>query len=433
MRKSYRSIFTGCFVLLLLGSCSKYSKVQPIGGDTYLRIFNTITNYDPRQLNGSTQQNFLTFRTLCILIDPTQDGSGRFDGAAMIGDYLGIRPSYSGPYEIHPNNEISNYENTEWPGAYRVQTGGVINGLDLSRWARVPSGKHRLVALRRGGTGVRGSGIYFTQYTPAGRDTAFQTAIDTTLELEQQSIYTMEVVSRSTTDASPLKLLLRKETLAKENFSDSSAMYVNFYNYLETSASPAALDVYYQTEYVVNTFLLLQGTVALANSSPPSWAQGSSSPYDKVVSPERMLTKITEKFATAAPYVKIPMPPVDSFYYTQGVPLGQYRLAFDRPHTLLKFYLPGQSAATGATPLTQVSCDEYNGQLVMDAFPQYPPLGYLGSLYQTVTSPRGASRSIPLVSTLTLTTIYTQLNKASNGVQIYQSSLQRPAPADLLQ
>lgn len=429
-----RKIFISVVVLLLLVGCSKYSKMEPIAGNTYLRVFNTITNYDPRGLHTNTTQDIVLFRTLCILIDPQQDASGRFTGAATTGDFLGTRPWYSGPYETHPNEDIGSYGNTEWPGAYRVQTGGIVNGLDLSRWARVPSGKHRLIVLRRmPSRGIVGYSAYFDQFTAAGRDTAFRVAIDTTLQLDEQSIYTMELVSASTTDAFPLRLLLRKETLDKDDLSDTASMYVNFYNYLESSSSPAALDVYYQNEYVVNTTSV---TPVLAGDAPKSWAAAPRSgayPYDTIKTPEKLLTTIAEKFSGPVPYAKIAMPPVDSFYYTQGQVLGQYRLAFDRPHLWLKFYLPGQSAATGAKPYTQLLCDEFDGQNVMDVFPQFPLAGTLGSLYQTVTSPRGVSKSFPMVTTLTLTSTYSQINKISSGVQIYQASLQRPAPANLIQ
>jgi hypothetical protein len=439
IRKIYEAGVLGLF-LLLCGSCQKYETLEPIAGDTYMRVFNTITNCEPGAVFTNTQKDIVNNRTLCLLIDPQQDAGGHFTGADQIGDFLGGRSYYAAPYETVPGDDVSRYYNTEYPGAYRVQTAGIINGLDLSRWERITPGKHRLVILRRMPAGPSG-GTYFTVYTLQGRDTAFKTAIDTTLDLNQNTIYTLEVLSKDTKDAAPLKLMVRKESLGTADLSDTSAMYVNFYNYLETSGTPVALDVYYQTEYVINTTSTLIRTpgtgISVTWAQTPPGGSGGQYGYYRVTTPEQLLTTITEKFGLMAPYVKIPMPPVDSFYYTQGSPLGQYRLPFDRPHTVFNFYLPGQSAATGATPYVQLVGNEYYGQQILNAQPGNSNTFGFGSVipnttYQTITSARGVSRSSPLVTSFELSNVYQHINQPTNAVRVYQTSMQRPPGAGLI-
>lgn len=416
--------YIGCLAVLLCvlaGSCQKYDTLQPISGAANIRLFNNIQNY---------AQSITNSKILCVLIDPKEDAGGHLGNAGVTSDFMERRAIYAAPYETYPGDDISQAFNLEYPGAIRTRTGGVINGLDLGRWAQLPSGSHRIVIMRRA-IGGYANRDYFINMTPAAKDTVCRVVIDTTITLEEGGVYTLEVGNQSMTDAQPLQLRMRRERLDRQPFATDS-MYVNFYNYLQLASAPAALDVYYQMDYVTvtNGPLRFDGRsgISVAVSYSPIPSIGAGPQYTGIRTPEQKLTTLTEKFAASAPYIAIPMPPVDSFYYTSGQALGQFRLPVDRPHTILNFYPAGQSAATGAQPYLQRISDEYNAKWItnintldplrvneVDAMP----------LYQVVTL-EGVVKAYPMITTITLMNQTSNVNQPVSKPTLFQTSLQRP-------
>jgi hypothetical protein len=406
---------------MLAAGCQKYDTLQPLSGAANIRIFNNIQNY---------AQTIANSKVLCVLVDPKEDASGHLGNALVTSDFMERRAIYAAPYETYPGDEIANYYNMEYPGAIRVHTGGVINGLDLGRWAQIASGSHRIVIMHRA-VGGYANRDYFINMTPAAKDTVCRVAVDTTVMLEEGGIYTLEILNQSMTDAQPLQLRMRRETLDRQPFAADS-MYVNFYNYLQSPGTPAALDVYYQMDYVTVTNVPLRFDnktgVSVAISYSPIPSIGAGPQYTGIRTPEQKLTTITEKFAASAPYIAIPMPPVDSFYYKSGQGLGQFRLPMDQPHTILNFYLPGQSAATGAQPYLQRIGNAYYAKWITnintldnlrvsegDAMP----------LYQVVTLD-GATKAYPMITTIMLMNQMTTINQPSGKPTLFQTGLQRP-------
>ena len=103
-------------------------------------------------------------------------------------DFLDQRAPYAPPYPSHIGNNNS-VNNPEYPGKENVLVGPVLNGFDLSSWAQVPSGTHRVMFLYR-----PTNSIPFFQLEPALRK---KVLIDTTLDLTEGEVYTMHVLQQN--------------------------------------------------------------------------------------------------------------------------------------------------------------------------------------------------------------------------------------------
>jgi len=411
-------------ICILACSCQKYDTLQPISGAACIRLFNNIVNY---KTSGSDVWSVTNTRVLCVLVDPKQEADGSLGNALMAVDFLSGRALYAAPYETHPNEDISTNFNIEYPGAVRTRTGGVINGLDLSRWTQIAPGSHRVVIMRRQVAGSAGH-MYFKDMTPAIKDTACLVAIDTTITFDEGGVYTLEILNQSMADALPLQLRIRRESLDRQRFAADS-LYVNFYNYMQAPGTPSVLDVYYQTDYVTVTDQPLRsepGSQGVPISYSPQANNGSGLEYTGIRTPEQKLTTITEKFAATASYIAIPMPPADSFYYSYGPGVGLFRVPMDQPHIILNFYLAGQSAATGARPYLQMPGNEYYGKWSVNTnnVNSIHTSGFM-PLYQVATM-QGITSVMPLINTITLMNGVSDINKPVSTVTAFQSAVQRP-------
>lgn len=206
-------LFAVCLLLFGLSACSKVDYTQ-IDKPAYLRVFNNL-NLQIGLENKDEERPFLT-----MLIDPVLDKDGYPTGAAIKGDFLDQREPYAPPYPSHVGSSNS-VNNPEYPGKENVLVGPVLNGFDLSSWAQVPSGRHRIMFLYR-----PTNSIPFFELEPALRR---KIMIDTTLDLTEGEVYTMHVLQRNFLTKEN-GLLMRKEVFHKLSLSDS-LVYVNFYNY----------------------------------------------------------------------------------------------------------------------------------------------------------------------------------------------------------
>jgi hypothetical protein len=269
----------------------------------------------------------------------------------------------------------------------------------------------------------------FRDFSPVARDTVFRLALDTTVDLQAQKVYTLDVLSASTTDPGPLRLLVRQEALDTDVLGDTTKMYVNFYNYLESANAPDNLDIYYQWQYVVNTLDPLLSAPITGTPITYSRAAYLNDTSGFIKTTETFLTTVKGRFGTTPPaYSTIQMTPLDSFYYNAGPALGQYRLAFDRPRLLLNCYLPGQSVATGAKPYTTINCSEYNNYSALNTSPDFSSVspGWISALYQTVIKDNVA-HPFALVNSIFLASLYSAPNTIrANTVMSLQVSVQHP-------
>lgn len=199
-------------VMLLITGCSKVDYIK-VDNPAYLRVFNSL-NY-VQTLDTKDQE--VPF--LAMLIDPEMDGNGMPVSTKILGDFLDQRAPYAPPYPSHIGNSIS-VNNPEYPGKEDVLVGPVLNGFDLSSWAQIPSGKHRIVFMFRPKNSVP-----FFNLEPKLKT---KVLIDTTIVLDEKEVYTLNVLQK---DYQTKKngVLLRHENFYKLPLSDS-LVYVNFYN-----------------------------------------------------------------------------------------------------------------------------------------------------------------------------------------------------------
>ncbi|WP_316822467.1 hypothetical protein [Pedobacter gandavensis] len=205
-------LYCAAILLLFLCGCSKvdYAKIED---PAYLRVFNNL-NYAIGLNNKDEAVPFLT-----MLIDPEMDADGMPVKAAITGDFLDQREPYAPPYPSHVGSNLS-YKNPEYPGKENVLVGPVLNGFDLSSWAQIPSGKHRVVFMFRPVNNVP----FFNLDSKLKKNVL----IDTTMVLDSKEIYTLHVLQKNF-DTKKNGIYLRKENFQKLSLSDS-LVYVNFYN-----------------------------------------------------------------------------------------------------------------------------------------------------------------------------------------------------------
>lgn len=202
-----------CIVaLLFITGCSKVDYVK-IDDPAYLRVFNNL-NYVQTLDSKDQEVPFLT-----MLIDPVMDNNGMPLSAAILGDFLDQRAPYAPPYPSHVGNSTS-VNNPEYPGKEDVLVGPVLNGFDLSSWAQISSGKHRIVFMFRPKNAVPFFNLEQRLKT--------KVLIDTTIVLDAKEVYTLNILQK---DYQTKKngILLRHENFYKLPLSDS-LVYVNFYN-----------------------------------------------------------------------------------------------------------------------------------------------------------------------------------------------------------
>lgn len=211
--KRILNLLSSALLLLCFGACTKIEYTE-IERPAYLRVFNDM-NFKMSLVNKDERIPFLT-----MLIDPVVDKDGVVISAAITGDFLNQRDTYAPPYPSHVGESVS-VNNPEYPGKESVLVGPVLNGYDLSSWAQIPAGEHRIMFCYR-----PTNDIPFFQLENNLRKLVM---IDTTLTLNEREVYTMHVFQKNFTTKENT-VLLREENFHKLPLSDSM-IYVNFYNY----------------------------------------------------------------------------------------------------------------------------------------------------------------------------------------------------------
>lgn len=206
-----RSFILLLFIAALAGAGCRKTDFAEVSSPAYLRVFNCL-EYNPTLDNKDAPQPFLV-----MLIDPQLDADGIAQSAAITGDYLQTRGQWARPYPDAANTTI--YQQ-EYPGTAKVVAAPILNGYDLSSWAQVSSGKHRVLFVSRPQNTIPFFSLDKNQRT--------QVMIDTTIDLQAQEVYTMHVLEQDYVSKKNI-VYLRNETFVKQPLSDS-LVYVNFYN-----------------------------------------------------------------------------------------------------------------------------------------------------------------------------------------------------------
>lgn len=203
-------IFSWILLSVAAAGCRK-TDFATLESPAYLRVFNCL-DYKINLGNKDAPQPYLV-----MLIDPVLDVNGIPESAAITGDFLDKRDTWARPYPDAVNTTVWQ---KEYPGSLKVLAAPILNGYDLSSWAQVPSGKHRLIFRTR-----PNSTIPFFQLEKNLRGISL---IDTTIDLQTREVYSLHVLQQDMLTNRP-GLYLRNETFVKQPLSDS-LVYVNFYN-----------------------------------------------------------------------------------------------------------------------------------------------------------------------------------------------------------
>lgn len=210
MKKINNIGYLALLLLLVFTGCRK-TDFGTVESPAYIRVFNNLD----RQVtldNKDAPQPFLT-----MLIDPVLDEKGIPQSAATVGDFLDTRDSWARPYPDAANTTV--YQK-EYPGANKVMAAPILNGYDLSSWAQIPSGQHRIMFFSRP--------LNTTPFFNLAASIRGTVLVDTTINLTHQEVYTMHVLEQDYATRKSM-LYVRNETFIKQSLSDSM-VYVNFYN-----------------------------------------------------------------------------------------------------------------------------------------------------------------------------------------------------------
>lgn len=299
--------------LFLLAGCNKYAEGPATlggGAPAYLRVFNVVP-FALTPFNSAGTTPFFTF-----LFDPKMDASGAPIGGAIVGDFLGTRQLYCTSYSINEGNSlgasldtsVTTNINYEYPGAAHVLTAPPINGFDLSAWAQVPSGKHRVLFISRPQTDTA-----FANLSATIRKTI---VIDTTIDLQAGEVYTLEAVARNL-DSNTYGAYLRQEQFIHQTFSDSN-MYVGVFNLsgAPSSINPAAVGSLPDSMNVSCTYEFED------DISSGAAAAGSNPVVGYIPVPgfnNKLLMTVNQRLSQTTQYVPIPILPNSYYFDEQGI------------------------------------------------------------------------------------------------------------------
>ncbi|NML22618.1 hypothetical protein HHL16_17175 [Pseudoflavitalea sp. G-6-1-2] len=223
-----------CFIYLpvlfvLFTGCYKYKEVDLIENPSYMRVFNSVS-IEPDIFQGTNISSFFTF-----LMDPQTEEKNIPVRSATMADFLGTRELYTTSYPLNSGNSseghyvvdatgrkvfISTPMNYEYPGNAHVLTAPAINGFDMSAWAQVKSGEHRIVFVAR-----PKNNIPFPELSREIRSTIL---VDTVVNFTEGEVYTLQIVCRDV-DKNQFGLYMRRETFVHQAFEENKN-YIGFVN-----------------------------------------------------------------------------------------------------------------------------------------------------------------------------------------------------------
>ena len=306
----YIFLFAGLFFLM---GCNKYAEGPATlngGAPAYLRVFNVVP-FALTPFNSAGATPFFTF-----LFDPKTDANGVPSGGAIVGDFLGNRQLYVTSYSINEGNSlgasldttVTTNINYEYPGEAHVLTAPPINGFDLSAWAQVPSGKHRVLFISRPQTD--------TPFTSLSAKIRNAIVIDTTIDLQAGEVYTLEAVAKNL-DSNTYGAYLRQEQFIHQSFSDSN-MYVGVFNLTgaPSSINPAAVGSLPDSMNVTCTYDVED------DISSGAAASGTNPVVGYIPVPGfnyKLLTTVNQRLSQTTQYVPLPLLPNSYYFDEQGI------------------------------------------------------------------------------------------------------------------
>ena len=290
-------------LIIVLAGCKKYEEAPLVENPAYIRVFNNLTTNVDVLHNGQSAP-FFTF-----VMDPHMDKDGLVDTGAVVGDYLGTRQLFSLSYPINEaNSSIGQGTGTflypinyEYPGNAHVLTAPAINGFDLSAWAQVPSGKHRVMFINRPQNNVP-----FKNLSANNRKNVL---LDTIVNFDKGEVYTLEVVSHDL-DRGIFGLYMRREAFIHQSFEENK-IYAGFVNL--SGVTPVTLKYKFFNGFADRVGIYYTYNIYDdINSSPET---GGNSYYHPLPGYNKTYyTTLKTKMDTVVPYLQLPLLPVSYFF-----------------------------------------------------------------------------------------------------------------------
>jgi hypothetical protein len=289
--------------ILLLAGCYKYKEVDLEPSPSYMRVFNSVA-VTPDVLQGGGVSSFFTF-----LMDPETDANGIPLNAAVMGDFLTTRQLYSASRPINSGNSSEGqyvidklgrkiYSTTplnyEYPGNAHVLTAPAINGFDLSAWAQIPSGKHRIVFVNRPRNSIA--------FPNLSKEIRSQVLVDTVVDFQKDEVYTLQILSRDL-DKNEYGLYVRKEQFVHQAFEEDK-LYVGFINL--SGKMPRLAELFFTSSFPDKVSIKYSYKV---QDRPNSYEHVALPGYDN-----NYYTTLTEKMNTAINYMMLPLLPREYFF-----------------------------------------------------------------------------------------------------------------------
>lgn len=387
-KKNYL-LFAVCLICLCSGltSCKKDATVL-LQDAAYIRFFNGITYYrynsadnddpaarylPPSVTSVATVSNFyndgaitgynpapVQYREpaplVSFFVDPQMDNQGLPLSANVTADFIGTQLTYYPPQPDAVGDPVQDIQN-DFPGVQGVERAPVVGGVDLARWARVNSGKHRIVVIYR--TLYNTDNLVYTntgQLDPTARVTYYNltqaqkaasikgtylkttVALDTTVNLDSHDVYTMKIVNENkfnlvqygpglgsptgSTAPTNYHLLVRKENYDQQNL-QRGKLYVRFFNNTnDPQLLPDQFDVYHRVAWFTKNDVKY-------NPLTGTWVAKTTYTYTRFSQFEKVAT-VSGRFlndAALAPYAVITAIPTDSLLYPDGTYMGPTRLS----------------------------------------------------------------------------------------------------------
>lgn len=298
---------------VILSGCTKYSPGEPIKDAAYIRVFNSIASgVEPTDIGGINP--FLTF-----LMDPEKAADSAFIGAPVMCDYLNTRrlasQSYPTDADTDPSAPVTvigspngapvytGILNFEYPGKAHVPAAPAMNGFDMSSWAQVKPGRHRIVFVVRPKNDVP-----FSEQDERVRKNIL---IDTVVELKPGEVYTLEAIQTNRETPVQYGLYMRTENFYKQSF-EADKIYVGFDNIsgnYPLAAQHGFLNLFADTMNIYYSYLMRDVVVV-----PPTGI------YSNVLTVMNMkdlfFTTISSKRqGRVTSYLSLPLLPRSYFFY----------------------------------------------------------------------------------------------------------------------
>ncbi|KAI9452627.1 hypothetical protein F5148DRAFT_1289546 [Russula earlei] len=329
--------YSVALVAAIGSSCKKYAMQADIPGAAYIRVFNAI----PNNLTITTKGQVVPFLTM--LIDPVFNAAGTPQGGSVVGDHLGSRQYFNPATPVNEGNALGSTPDTnirypinyEYPGNAHVLAAPAINGLDLSAWAQIASGKHRVLFVVRPQDNTD-----FTQLSDTIKN---KVIIDTTIDLKQGEVYTMETISQDI-DADKYGIYLRQENFTHQTF-DANKHYIAFMNLSGKKPAEASLGIPPYSNYIYDTLNIFY-----------TYYKGDATAYPTYFPNYQNIFLTTLNGTMTAGTTFYPLPVLDmSYFYDQQGNLRTYTTNITSnspgimPYFVFNIYAPGSNTYNGGT------------------------------------------------------------------------------------